>query len=85
MLAVLSKQNKTKQNKTKSNKQNTVKSTMNVITDITVSVYLLQRCLAGSPKLGKKKPQKLILTDQMRHKNCIPRQRCNILQRLDHP
>ena len=58
MLAVLSKQNKTKQNKTKSNKQNTVKSTMNVITDITVSGYLLQRCLAGSPKLGKKKTAK---------------------------
>ena len=31
---------------------------MNVLTEIMVSGYLLQRSLAGSPKLGKKKNAK---------------------------
>ena len=41
--------------KKKSNKQNTVKPTIKVFTEITVSGYLLQRSLTGLPKLGKKR------------------------------
>ena len=55
----------------KSNKQNTVKPTMKVFTEITVSRYLLQHSLVRFPKFGKKnrKPQKFTLTHQMEHKN----------------
>ena len=38
----------------KSNKQNTVKPTMKVFTEITVSRYLLQHSLVRFPKFGKK-------------------------------
>ena len=44
--------------KKNSNSQNTVKPTMNVFTENTVSEYLLQRSVAGFPKLRKKKKKK---------------------------
>ena len=48
--------------KKNSNSQNTVKPTMNVFTENTVSEYLLQRSVAGFPKLRKKKKKKTAKT-----------------------
>ena len=60
---------------------------MNVFTENTVSEYLLQRSVAGFPKLRKKKrkPQKITLTHQMRStKTCNKDNYLNNFRVLEH-
>ena len=60
-----------KKQQQQSNKQHSVKLTMNVVTEITVPGFLLQRSSTRFPNFEKnnRKSLKLTLKHQMEHKN----------------